>query len=100
MTGLSWAQLVEAGIAHVEHLADRDDAHEKWVAVASDGSVLATIERVKHFAGQAPTWMVHVYRAGPRPPGGTTSMRNWVHDWQAVYTSDQILLADIAALVG
>lgn len=94
MSDLSWARLVDAGMTHVDHLVDPNSEHRMWVLVASDGSALVTVAR-----GPA-AWMVNVYRPGPRPSGGTSSMREWVHDWSQVYDDAGRLLDDVAAIAG
>lgn len=91
---VTWARLIDAGVAHVDHLSDREGRHEVWTMVASDGSALAVAQRI----GQA--WTLRVYRPGPRPAGGTVSMRDWVFDWETHYDDVAALLDDVAALVG
>ena len=98
MSGLSWARLVDAGMTHVEHLVDPHSDHELWVLVASDGSSLVTVGSL--YATGVTTWVANVYRPGPRPTGGTSSMREWVHDWSAVYDDASRLLDDVAAIAG
>lgn len=93
MSGLSWAQLVDVGVAHVEHLADSEN-HEQWVVVSPDGASLVRVERYMDL------YTAYVYRPGPRPSGGTSSMRDWVFDWQRVYDDAAQLLDDIAAIAG
>lgn len=91
---LGWAQLVEVGLSHVEHLYD-SETHESWVVMAPDG---ATLVRIEH--GTAGLFTAYAYRPGPRPAGSTSTMRDWVFDWQRVYANVPELLADVAAVAG
>jgi hypothetical protein len=94
VSGLAWARLVEAGLSHVEHLADSDE-HEQWIVVSPDGAALVRIERTASY------FTAYVYRPGPRPSGGTSTMRDWVFDWQRVYGENVgELVDDVAAIAG
>jgi len=95
--GVTWQRLVELGLTHVERLSDSEGLHERWQFVASDGSSLVVVERGR---GDSAPWKALVYKPGRRPPGGTSSMRDWVFDWEQYYADLATLLADVASLAG
>lgn len=96
---LSWARLVEVGLSHVDLLTDTGDVHEHWMARAPDGSSLVVVARDAGI-DRPVRWRFTVYRPGPRPAGGTSSMREWVLDWDVYYDDAGRLLDDLAALAG
>jgi hypothetical protein len=95
---VSWARLIDVGVAHVDHLTDREDRHDRWLMTASDGSSLAVAERST--STDRVSWLLRVYRPGPRPGGGTASMREWVFDWERRYDDVRAMLDDVAAIAG
>lgn len=102
---LSWARLIDAGLAQVDRLDSQPRAYagdpvegpSMWVIRSADGSVLVTVE-----ARESGGYTMQVFRPGRRPPGGTSAMHEWVRDWTRWYLGPDVheLLVDLAALAG